>query len=51
MFEAHSWANEFANCQSNLSNSLGYERLQKSKDSLNVCFENVSITLNTDAVL
>ena len=31
-------------CQSNLYHSSGYERLQKSKDALKACFENVNIT-------
>ena len=31
----------------NLCSSLGYERLQKSRDSLKDCFENVNIELNT----
>ena len=30
-------------CQSNLRNSQGYEQLQKSKDSLKDCFENINI--------
>ena len=34
---------ELGSCQSNLCNSWGYERLQKSKDSLKDCFENVNI--------
>ena len=36
-------ANELDSCQSNLCNSRGYEGLQKSKDSLKDCFENVNI--------
>ena len=36
-------ASELGSCQSNLCNSWGYERLQKSKDSLKDCFENVNI--------
>ena len=31
-------ASELGSCQSNLCNSRGYERLQKSKDSLKDCF-------------
>ena len=34
---------ELGSSQSNLCNSWGYERLQKSKDSLKDCFENVNI--------
>ena len=41
MFEA--WASELGRCQSNVCHSRGYERLQKSKDSLKACFENVKI--------
>ena len=37
------WARELGSCQSNLCLSRGYERLQKSKDSLKACFENVNI--------
>ena len=37
-------ASELGSCQSKLCHSCGYERLQKSKDSLKVCFENVNIT-------
>ena len=33
---------ELGSCQSNLCSSWGYERLQKSKDSLKDCFENVN---------
>ena len=36
---------ELGSCQSNLCHSLGYERLQKSKDSLKASFENVNIIL------
>ena len=36
-------ANKLGSCQSILCNSWGYERLQKSKDSLKDCFENVNI--------
>ena len=32
-------ASELGNCQSNVCNSCGYERVQKSKDSLKDCFE------------
>ena len=34
---------ELGSCQSNLCCSRGYERLQKSKDSLKLCFENVNL--------
>ena len=34
-------ANELGSCQSNSCNSGGYERLQKPKDSLKDCFQNV----------
>ena len=34
---------ELGSCQSNLCHSSGYENLQKSKDSLKTCFENVNI--------
>ena len=37
------WAIELGSCQSNLCLSWGYEQLQKSKDSLKACFENVNI--------
>ena len=37
------WASEHGSCQSNSCNSWGYEQLQKSKDSLKDCFENVNI--------
>ena len=36
-------ASELGICQSNLCHSLSYERLQKFKDSLKACFENVNI--------
>ena len=36
-------ASDLGSCQSNLCHSWGYERLQKSKDSLKACFENVNI--------
>ena len=36
-------ASELGSCQSNLCNSRGSDRLQKSKDSLKTCFENVKI--------
>ena len=39
----NAWASELGSCQLNLCSSWGYERLQKSKDSLKDCFENVSI--------
>ena len=35
---------ELGSCQSNVFHSWGYERLQKSKDSLKACFENVNIS-------
>ena len=38
-------ASELGSCQSNLCNSWGYERLEKYKDSLKDCFENVNIVL------
>ena len=45
-------ASELGSCQSNLSLSWGYERLQKSKDSLKDCFENVNnIAYYTQKVL
>ena len=40
MFEART--SELGSCQSNLWHSRGYERFQKSKDSLKACFENES---------
>ena len=40
-------ASELDSCQSNVCLSRGYERLQKSKDSLKACFENVNIALCT----
>ena len=45
MFKAFEQASELGSCQSNLCCSRGYERLQKSKDSLKVCFKNVNIML------
>ena len=36
-------ASKLVSCQSNLRSSWGYKRLQKSKDSLKDCFENVNI--------
>ena len=36
-------ASELGSCQSHLCLPRGYERLQNSKDSLTVCFENVNI--------
>ena len=36
-------ATVFGSCQTGLYNSWGYERLQKSKDTLNDGFENVNI--------
>ena len=39
------WACELGSCQTNACNSWGYEQLQKSKDSLKDCFENVNIIL------
>ena len=36
-------ARGLGSCQSNLCNSRGYEQLQKFKDSLKDCFENVNI--------
>ena len=36
-------ASELGSCKSNLCNLWGYERLQKSKDLLKDCFENVYI--------
>ena len=41
-------ASELGSYQSNLCNSWGYERLQKYKDSLKDCFENVHIKQNTN---
>ena len=38
-------ASELGSCQSNLCHSWSYARLQKSKDSLKACFENVNIHL------
>ena len=35
-------ASELGSCQSKLCNSWGYDRLQKSKDLLKDCFENVN---------
>ena len=43
MFEAYCMGNELGSCESNVCNSGGYERLQKSKGSLKDCFENVYI--------
>ena len=39
------WASELGSCKSNVCHSRGYELLQKSKDSLKACFENVNIVL------
>ena len=36
-------ASELGSCQSSLFHSYGYERLQKSKDSLKACFEFINI--------
>ena len=36
-------ASELGSCQPNLCNLCGYEQLQKSKNSLKDCFENVNI--------
>ena len=36
-------ASKLGSCQSNLGLSSGYERLQKSKNSLKACFESVNI--------
>ena len=38
-------ASEPSSCQSNVCLSWGFERLQKSKDSLKDCFENVNIRI------
>ena len=45
MLEAYCTAkqSELGSCQSNLCLSWGFERLQKSKDSLTACFENENI--------
>ena len=40
-------ASELGSCQSNSCHSRGYERLQKSKDSLKACFQNVNIHVQT----
>ena len=37
---------ELGICQSNLCHSWGYQRFQKSKDSLKACFENVNIHMS-----
>ena len=37
------WVSELGTCQSNVCYSWAYERLQKSKDSLKNCFENVNM--------
>ena len=44
MFETIARASEHGSCQSNLCHSWGYGMLQKSKDSLKACFENVNIS-------
>ena len=43
MLEVIARASELGSCQSNLCHSRGYERWQKSKDSLKACFENVNL--------
>ena len=41
-------ASELGSCQLNICHSWGYERFQKSKDSLKACFENVNILSKPD---
>ena len=41
------WASVLGSCQSYLCHSWGCERLQKSKESLKACFENVNISACT----
>ena len=44
------WESALGSCQLNSCNLWGYEGLQKSKDSLKVCFENVNIQQWTHCV-